>query len=429
MLPRFLCSKCGQYDFMTINDLETHIVEKHFCDLNALYKCWFANCSKLFPTEDKDFVSRRLAIYGCLNESVYQTFSRLTEPNGNNCQGPTTSQFADISSRKRARVFQIRPIHKDELETTAHPTPAQSSSDLRHNFCDTNDAVEERRKSLNSSNLITNPDCLNESVDKPRSMSANSSAYKLGNRTLENSGLKDENNKKTDRENAQMSCVMTAEPSLVNVLVTASPALSNNETNDQKIMTDVSSKSPVVKDEPIDELADATVIPDQNDSFPANKEETIRCSVCSKTFKPPSNTSNLMDHWSRKHRDEEWPVGGQKTINKTNTTNVKQALEYLEELDIDAIVGADVFLEPPTNENLSDDAYKQAPKRNSFQAQSRSKKQRVSEDIRYDHRDHWIMVNGTQIRCAQCGKCTNRKCEKCGVGLHDQCFKAYHVDS
>lgn len=39
-------------------------------------------------------------------------------------------------------------------------------------------------------------------------------------------------------------------------------------------MTDVSSKSPVVKDEPIDELADATVIPDQNDSFPANKGES-----------------------------------------------------------------------------------------------------------------------------------------------------------
>ncbi|KAI1705863.1 hypothetical protein Ddc_15566 [Ditylenchus destructor] len=39
-------------------------------------------------------------------------------------------------------------------------------------------------------------------------------------------------------------------------------------------------------------------------------EETVKCS----TFKPPSNTSNLMDHWSRKHKDEEWPVGGQKTI-------------------------------------------------------------------------------------------------------------------
>ncbi|KAI1718995.1 transposase IS4 domain-containing protein [Ditylenchus destructor] len=38
------------------------------------------------------------------------------------------------------------------------------------------------------------------------------------------------------------------------------------------------------------------------------------------------------------------------------TMNVEQALEYLEELDLDdAIVGADVFLEPPTNENVSDE--------------------------------------------------------------------------
>ncbi|KAI1706058.1 transposase IS4 domain-containing protein [Ditylenchus destructor] len=73
--------------------------------------------------------------------------------------------------------------------------------------------------------------------------------------------------------------------------------------------------------------------------------------------------------------------------------------------------------------------YKQAPKRNPFKAQSGSKKPRVSEDIRYDRRDHWIVVNETRIRCAECGTCTNRKCEKCGVGLHDHCFKTYHVDS
>ncbi|KAI1700652.1 transposase IS4 domain-containing protein [Ditylenchus destructor] len=74
-------------------------------------------------------------------------------------------------------------------------------------------------------------------------------------------------------------------------------------------------------------------------------------------------------------------------------------------------------------------AYKQAPKRSSFQPQSRGKKPRVSEDIRYDRRDHWIVINETRIRCAECNSQTTRKCEKCGVGLHDQCFKAYHVVS
>ncbi|KAI1697102.1 piggyBac transposable element-derived protein 3-like [Ditylenchus destructor] len=36
--------------------------------------------------------------------------------------------------------------------------------------------------------------------------------------------------------------------------------------------------------------------------------------------------------------------------------NVEQAMEYLEELELDdAVAGADVFLEPPTNGNLSDE--------------------------------------------------------------------------
>ncbi|KAI1698796.1 piggyBac transposable element-derived protein 3 [Ditylenchus destructor] len=49
-------------------------------------------------------------------------------------------------------------------------------------------------------------------------------------------------------------------------------------------------------------------------------------------------------------------------------------------------------------------AYKQAPKRNFCKAQSGSKKPRVSEDIRYDRRDHWIgttMVRN-KVRRAHC---------------------------
>ncbi|KAI1705864.1 KRAB-A domain-containing protein 2 [Ditylenchus destructor] len=296
MLPKFLCSKCGQYDFTTLNDLETHIVKMHFCSPNALYKCWFASCNKQFPTEvarlqhmyldqhdvhleplmkipDEDFVSLRMAIYDCLSKSIYQTFSRLTESNGNISQGPTTAgQAVDMrrmSLRKRARIFENEPIQKEGLDTTAHQNPAQSSSDPRqHNFCGTND---EGRKSPISSKLTINLDSLNESVNVTRSMPANSSLSMLRKPSLENFEVEDENNERTEQENAQRSCVVTAGPSLVNVFVTANPALSNNVSTDQKIEPELSSKSFAVKDEPIDELAEDhfnVVFPDHNDSFP-----------------------------------------------------------------------------------------------------------------------------------------------------------------
>ncbi|KAI1700524.1 c2H2-type zinc-finger domain-containing protein [Ditylenchus destructor] len=95
--PTLVCAKCGQCDVWTIDDLETHIVLKHFRGIDALYKCLHPNCWALFPTEsarlrhardvhlkalseipmgilpqnqDKKFVSLRLAIHQCLNESI-----------------------------------------------------------------------------------------------------------------------------------------------------------------------------------------------------------------------------------------------------------------------------------------------------------------------------------------------------------------------
>ncbi|KAI1700408.1 hypothetical protein DdX_16744 [Ditylenchus destructor] len=113
MHPRFVCSKCGQCDFQAIDDLETHIVEKHYSDVNVLYRCLDPKCPSRFPTEsvmlhhmrDKhmgfmsesregNIVSLRLAIHDTLNDSINISFSTLTNLNGNTFVAPTTSQAA-----------------------------------------------------------------------------------------------------------------------------------------------------------------------------------------------------------------------------------------------------------------------------------------------------------------------------------------------
>ncbi|KAI1697397.1 c2H2-type zinc ribbon domain-containing protein [Ditylenchus destructor] len=50
MQSKLVCSKCGECGFMTINDLETHIVKQHF-KVNSFYKCWLAKCIVRFATE------------------------------------------------------------------------------------------------------------------------------------------------------------------------------------------------------------------------------------------------------------------------------------------------------------------------------------------------------------------------------------------
>lgn len=52
---------------------------------------------------------------------------------------------------------------------------------------------------------------------------------------------------------------------------------------------------------------------------------------------------------------------------------------------------------------------------------------RVPDSVRYDGDKHYVVVNATQVRCAQCGKKVYRKCSKCMVGLHDKCFMAFHI--
>lgn len=52
---------------------------------------------------------------------------------------------------------------------------------------------------------------------------------------------------------------------------------------------------------------------------------------------------------------------------------------------------------------------------------------RVSEDIRFDHGNHFVTPIPTQRRCAFCGKKTKRICDRCNVPLHDLCFAIFHT--
>jgi hypothetical protein len=52
---------------------------------------------------------------------------------------------------------------------------------------------------------------------------------------------------------------------------------------------------------------------------------------------------------------------------------------------------------------------------------------RVTNAVRFDRVDHWIVEANGSPRCAQCGKHTTKICEKCNIGLHEKCFKQFHV--
>ena len=57
----------------------------------------------------------------------------------------------------------------------------------------------------------------------------------------------------------------------------------------------------------------------------------------------------------------------------------------------------------------------------------KSTDKRVLDSIRYDKKDHIVIKSKTRIICAECKMKTSDKCEKCNVGLHSKCFKAFHT--
>ena len=54
---------------------------------------------------------------------------------------------------------------------------------------------------------------------------------------------------------------------------------------------------------------------------------------------------------------------------------------------------------------------------------------KVPVDVRYDGLCHYIgPISDGQKRCAQCGKKVQRKCNKCNVALHVECFEQFHCN-
>lgn len=54
------------------------------------------------------------------------------------------------------------------------------------------------------------------------------------------------------------------------------------------------------------------------------------------------------------------------------------------------------------------------------------RKRRVPDDVRLDGAGHIIISSPTQIRCGRCHKNTTKKCRKCDVGCHANCFELFH---
>nr|CAD7595708.1 unnamed protein product [Timema genevievae] len=52
---------------------------------------------------------------------------------------------------------------------------------------------------------------------------------------------------------------------------------------------------------------------------------------------------------------------------------------------------------------------------------------RVLDDVRYDRIEHLISPLGKQGRCGQCKKNTTKKCCKCNIPLHANCFTKFHL--
>ncbi|KAI1697399.1 hypothetical protein DdX_18526 [Ditylenchus destructor] len=272
--PRLLCSKCGLYGFTSLNDLETHIVKKHF-RVNALLKCCFQKCVARFATdvdrlehlhlkqhdtklkkviqmEDEHFVWLRLAISDLLNESINMSLLRLTGLDAKNFQGPRKSQGPEMRrnlSAKRANITQNE--RRDGMETNARQRSAQASLERR----------PQRQQNLTKPRTLSNAAINLDRLYQPEGVTCSKGASSSDLR-MEISEPNNENNMRNEPENSSRSCVVKVGQRLINVLVTPDPAISSNNPNNKGIERpdyDTSSEQSVMKDELslFDELADA----------------------------------------------------------------------------------------------------------------------------------------------------------------------------
>ncbi|KAI1697395.1 winged helix-turn helix domain-containing protein [Ditylenchus destructor] len=302
MEPKLVCAKCDECDFLAINDLEKHIVKQHFSSVNALYRCWFTRCQVQFATEvdrlkhvhykkhnsnpkmlmqmqAEDFVSLRLAINKCLNESITLSFAGCTQSQ-RNCEGI-------VKKLKRTLNNENEPSKAQGLATPAPKEPAP----------------KKEKKKEPSPNLVINIDNLFKSDAVTRSTTAKMS-YKLKKSSIKYSVLNDARNKRNDRENSQRTCAEKVGPRLSSVSVTAGPALSNGEPierNNGMIERESSSSPSAVKDEPslFDELA-ATI------SFSSNHRDKLILRDSEPTAPKPADPKmgNLSDRNNAHKRAE-----------------------------------------------------------------------------------------------------------------------------
>ncbi|KAI1697398.1 homeodomain-like domain-containing protein [Ditylenchus destructor] len=297
MQRKLTCSKCGQCDFATLDDLETHIVKMHFNDVDAFYECLYPRCLVQFPTEfaclkhelhahlsgdlasltlkqmqKRFFVTLRLEIQDCLNESINLSFLRLTGSNGNNIQRneglETTAHQAvkdDLSLfDELAETVPASSNHSQKLipnKSTNHQTLSSPINNLdsinesieavvaKLDGQTANNSVRHTTKKIAkpqiSSGPANNPDSINESIEAALKSVARSTTATSSRKTrLENSGMNDARNKMNEREIS---------------LVIAAPATSNDGSgkNNEMIEPVTSSSPSMVKDEPslMDELA------------------------------------------------------------------------------------------------------------------------------------------------------------------------------
>ncbi|KAI1704937.1 GEX Interacting protein [Ditylenchus destructor] len=266
MHPKPECSKCGLPDFASLDDLETHIVSQHFRDFDAFYKCLYPKCWSRFPTEiaclkheldvhlRRYFVRQRLAIHECLNQSINVTgiFSGHAEPNVTNSESLTTN---DAEGKKHTNIqdkaSSSRTNNLDSVIPTSDSVMPTILYGKKSESLTTND--DEGKKSTNLQDRATPRisktiilDSVIESVAR-RTNSISSCGEKAGDKHLKALGYK-------KKYGAWIPCAEKVGAKLVNVSVTAGPALSNNESigkNNETIEHETSSRPFEIKEEPL----------------------------------------------------------------------------------------------------------------------------------------------------------------------------------
>ncbi|KAI1709644.1 homeodomain-like domain-containing protein [Ditylenchus destructor] len=312
MHPKPECSKCGQRDFASLDNLETHIVKQHFSDVDEFYECFYPRCRVRFSTalaylkheldvhlngvlcagkliKRRHFVQQRLAIHDCLNESINVTgiFSVPAESNANNSESPTTT---DDDGNKSTNT-----------PTSSHSSPTNYfDSVIESVACSTNaiSSVTRLNSVLNGEQNKQDPALSNnESIDKNNERSDHETTPGPSLIKDEISEPSNENNMRIEPENSSRSCVMKVGQRLINVMVT--PLDTANSSNDsiakgnKRSDHETTPGSSLIKDEWLQLMA-GTVPVSSNRSDNGTLRDSEPIEKNNKTVKPSSSPSLLV---------------------------------------------------------------------------------------------------------------------------------------